>query len=229
MPQASQVTSSRQRVTARSPPAAVSRAGGGEHHGIAAVGEQVRAGHRVVRRMEAAQHGRNELAHVGGGVHLLGPRASDGDVARCALLQQELGGLDDRLGVEARAHRAALERVGDRDQGHPLVVRHVGCGRSRPARLRGDASACSPEPRTSRTGPGAPACGESGEVPRRGRRIHHRRQRRGVGGDDGVLAEAALEAQPGHAEVRVLIGELEVARVVRRFRDAPGHAAASAP
>ena len=48
------------------PPATVSRARSGDHHGVPAVREQVRAGNRVVRGMEPAQHRRNELADVGG-------------------------------------------------------------------------------------------------------------------------------------------------------------------
>ena len=43
-----------------------------------------------------------------------------------SFLQQELSGLDDRLGVKAGAHRTVVERVGDRDQGHPLMMRHIG-------------------------------------------------------------------------------------------------------
>ena len=50
----------------------------------------------------------------------------DRDVARRALLQQQLGRLDDRLGVEARAHHAVEQRVGDGHDRHALVVGHVG-------------------------------------------------------------------------------------------------------
>ena len=52
--------------------------------------------------------------------------------------------------------------------------------------------------------------------------VDHRGEPGGVGRDHLVLGQAALEAQARHAEVRVLIGELEIARVVRRLGDAPG-------
>ena len=59
---------------------------------------------------------------------------------------------------------------------------------------------------------------------RRGLGIDHRRQRRRVRSDHCVLAEPALQPEPRHAEVRVLIGELEVARVVGGFGNSPRHA-----
>ena len=55
-------------------------------------------------------------------------------------------------------------------------------------------------------------------------RIDHGRKRRGVRRDDGVLAQAALQSQAGHAEVRILVGELEVARIVGGFGNAPRNA-----
>ena len=67
-------------------------------------------------------------------------------------------------------------------------------------------------------------CREALEVARSRLRIDHGRERGGIGRDDGVLAQAALQAEAGHAEVRILIGELQVARVVGGFRNAPGHA-----
>ena len=45
-----------------------------------------------------------------------------------------------------------------------------------------------------------------------------------IGRDDGVLAQAALQPEAGHAEVRILVGELQVAGVVGGFRNAPGQA-----
>ena len=54
--------------------------------------------------------------------------------------------------------------------------------------------------------------------------IDHRGQRRGVGRDDSVVGQTALQAEAGDAEVGILIGELEVAGVEGRLRDAPGRA-----
>ena len=65
---------------------------------------------------------------------------------------------------------------------------------------------------------------EPGEVARRGRRLDHRRERRRIRRHDDVLAEAALQPQPRHAEIRVLVCQFQVAGVVGGFRDAPGQA-----
>jgi hypothetical protein len=62
------------------------------------------------------------------------------------------------------------------------------------------------------------------EIARAAPRIDHRRQRRRVGRHDVFVAEAALQPEPGNAEIRVLVGELQVAGVVGGFRDAPRHA-----
>ena len=56
-------------------------------------------------------------------------------------------------------------------------------------------------------------------------RRHHQRQHRGVGRDDQVLGEPALQPQSGHAEGAVLVVEMRVHRVVAGFRHAPWHAA----
>jgi len=125
-PHESQVTSSRHRVTAISrhrekpEPAAViitvylpleSR----WVRGIRSCGEWNRRDHR-----------RRDVADVAVGPDLFGARTGDCDVAGGALLEQQLGRLDDRLGVKPRAHRAVEQRVVDSDQGHPLMMGHVG-------------------------------------------------------------------------------------------------------
>ena len=50
-----------------------------------------------------------------------------------------------------------------------------------------------------------------------------------IGRDDEIVAEAALEPEAGNAEIGILVGEFQIARVVGGFRNAPGHAAASSP
>ena len=54
-----------------------------------------------------------------------GAHRRDQDVARRLFLQQQLGGLDHRIAVEAVAHAAFEDHVGDRHDRHALVVRHV--------------------------------------------------------------------------------------------------------
>ena len=182
----------------------------------------MRARNQIVRRMEPANGRRSALANVGFRLDLFGPRTRDGDIARRPLLQQQLGRLDDGFGVKSRAHRAAVQRVGDRHQRHALVMRHVRAH-------DGDALAFGHARRriVQRFVPAemteAACCEQPREVLRRGFRIDHRRQRRRVWCDHRVLAQPALQPESGHAEVRVLIGELEVARVVCGLRDSPRH------
>ena len=54
--------------------------------------------------------------------------------------------------------------------------------------------------------------------------LDHGGERRRVRGDDDVLGEAALQAEAGDAEARVLVGALEVACVEGRLGDPPRHA-----
>ena len=56
-------------------------------------------------------------------------------VARHALLQEQLGGPDHRLGVEPAGHRVAEQGVGQGHQAHPLVVGHVRPDDGRPLAL----------------------------------------------------------------------------------------------
>ena len=88
-------------------PAAVTRAGGGEHHGVAAVREQLRG--RASRRARWSAAGRRAARSrdlVAADFASAAQGRRDRDVARRALLQQQLRRLDDRLGVEPRPHRA---------------------------------------------------------------------------------------------------------------------------
>ena len=144
----------------------------------------------------------------------------DSDVARRALLQQQLGRLDHRLGMEARAHDAVEQCVGDGHDRHALVVGHIGAhdglrlAVGQPRRREVDA------PRRSRSGHGHRSWPARRSSPSRPR-VDHGGERGGVRCDDGVLAQAPLEAEARHAEVGVLVGEFLVARVVGRFGDAP--------
>ncbi len=64
-------------------------------------------------------------------------------------------------------------------------------------------------------------------VAQRARRLDHRRQCRGVGGDDQVGVQAALERQVGHPEGPVLVGPEAIADVVGALARSPWHRVAS--
>ena len=105
-------------------PAAVARARRGQHDGVAPVGQQVRGGCGHGRHAYAPHRVQVAMRLGRAGWHFLGARVRHGDEARHALLQQQFAGLDHRLTMEAFSHARALQRVGDGDQRHALVVRH---------------------------------------------------------------------------------------------------------
>ena len=218
------MASSRQRVTRDVAPAAVAGAGGGQHHRVAAVRQQVRARRRGVRRWQAAgrragrrsRTGRVDFASAAQGR----ATATSRGVRSCSSssVAWTIGSAWNRV-----AHRAVQQRVGDGDDGHALMVRHVGahdrdvCALRQPARRV-------VERLVEAVAAARADAGEPREIARRRRRIDHGRERRRVGRDHGILAQAALQPEAGNAEIRVLVGELQVAGVVGGFRNAPGQA-----
>ena len=141
-------------------PAARAPAGVGHDRDEGAVREEL--GMRIVgvRRPEAAERGRRDRPRLPRGLGRA--RRSRRRLARHPLLQQELGGLHARIRVEARDHHVVQERIGQRDEHHALVVRHVGpddhardrpMARPSPRRTRASAAACSRWRRSSRTAP----------------------------------------------------------------------------
>ena len=206
-------------------PAAVAGAGGGQHDGIAAVGEDL---HRAARRCAGSRIGARPAAW-----HRARRRRRVTSSARTGTRSRSRGLRSWRSSSAAamigsawkRApHRAADQRVGDRrrwscpDDG---PCRRARSANSRP-RARG--SACSRAPRRSRRSRGRRRARErrSSRTAAAGSTMAASAGR--IGRDDGVRAEAALQAEAGHAEIRVLVGELQVAGVVGGLRDAPGHA-----
>ena len=79
-----------------------------------------------MRRCELTDPRLHDVAEMGRRLHLLDPRPRHRHVPRGTLLQEQLGGLDDGLDVEARPHHAVAEDVDERDQCHALMMRHVG-------------------------------------------------------------------------------------------------------
>ena len=104
---------------------AVAGAGRRHHHRILAVRHHV-GGQQGVQRIE------NEtiVRAVGGGfrdaaVAGVGANGRDRNVARRLFLQQQFGRLDHRIAVEAIAHAAFEDDVGDSHDRHALMVGHV--------------------------------------------------------------------------------------------------------
>jgi hypothetical protein len=86
----------------------------------------VRAGWSVVRRVEAPQGGRDQIADMRRLQDLLGARPGHGHRPRRPFLQEQLRRLDQGMGMEAPRGRFVVDHVPQRDDGHPLVMRHEG-------------------------------------------------------------------------------------------------------
>ncbi len=114
--------------------------------------------------------------------------------------------------MEPLAHPSIEEDVAESHYGHAGVMGHERAHGRNPRTFRQAAARVVErliEPVASaRAAHGAP-------------RIDHRRERRSVRRYHHVFTQAALEPEAGHAEVRILVGELEVAHVVGGFRNAP--------
>ncbi len=191
-----------------------------DHDRVAAVREQMRAGRDVVRRLECPQRGEDEIADERGLPNLFTTRPGHAHRARRPFLEQELRRLDHGMGVEAPAGQAVVNHVAQRDEDHPLMVGHVCPDHGHPGLLR--------QPRGGVVERfvetiGAQRFGllEAGEVAQGRPGIYHGREGSGVRSHHHVLEQPPLESQAGHAESRVLIRELQVAKVVARFRDPP--------
>ena len=157
-----------------------------------------------------------------GGGYLFGPRPCNQHVARCALLQQQFGSLHHRLCMETSAHRAIVQHVRDRDQRHSLMVGEVSA-HDGDGFAFGQACTCVIKSFVETIRAPSARLFQPGKVLHGRFWVNHRRKRSGVWSDDDIFAETALEPQSGHAKTRVLIGEINIARVVCRFRLAPGH------
>ena len=136
-------------------------------------------------------------------------------------MQQQFARLDDRLGVKTLAHLALMKRVGDGDDGHALMVRHVVADQ--------DMIGVFGQPRSREVDRLVKSVAPEETVLRKRRavlggraRVDHRGQGGRVRGDHGLAPETALHRQIRHAERLVLVVLLQVSGVEGRFRDAPG-------
>ena len=197
-------------------PAAVAGSRGRDHHRIPPIGQHVRTGCRSVRRGETPKDRRDQIAHFGGALHLFGTRPGHKHVARHPLLEQQFGCLDDRVRMETFDHRAIVENVAQCNECHALVMGHVALhDRDRGSRWqppRGVVERFAEAIPVSRSG-----VAESSEVLNGGFGPDHRGERGRVRSYDDVLAQAALQAEAGHAEARILVCERQVSFVECRF------------
>ena len=202
-------------------PAAEPRTRRRQHHRIAAVREQVRCGYgRIgVGKMSAGRW--FDFLDLPRQTPLLSDaREGFRDLTRHAFLQQKLGRPDHRLGVEAVAHDAAQDRICERQDRHSLVMRHEIAHDGDVAALQQPGGRIV-EGFVEAVAAAAAGCFERLEIAQRGVRLNHGGEGRRIGCDHHIVAQPALEPEAGHAEVRILVGQLQIAGVVGGLGDAP--------
>ena len=130
-----------------------------------------------------------------------------------ALLEKQLGCPHHRLVGEACTHLAAGEHVGERDEQHSLVVRHVGA-HDGGALAVGDAGGRVIEGLVEAVAAASAIGVQTSEIPNRFLGVHHRREPGRIGRDHDVHAQASLQAEARDTKGRILVRSLEVEGVV---------------
>ena len=143
-------------------------------------------------------------------------RPDDCNLARHPFLQQQFSRLHHRLGMEPSPHGAAVERRGQRHNRHPLMMRHVGAD-DRIAGPPGQPGAGVVDRFVEAVAAARTSLRQLRQIGTSRGRIDHRPQRRGIGRDDAILAQAPLQPEAGYAEIGILIGQFQVTRVVSGF------------
>jgi hypothetical protein len=191
-----------------------------DHDRVAAIGEEMGAGRDVVGRLEPAKRGEDEIADERRHPHLFASGPGHGHRTWGPFLQQQFRRLDHGMGVKALPRQTVVNDVAQGNERHALVMSHV-APHDGHLGLLGQLRRGVVERLVEPVGASAPGPLQAGEVVQRRPGIQHGGERGGVGSHHDVLEQPSLEPQARHPEVRVLIGELDVAQVVARFGDTP--------
>ena len=140
-----------------------------------------------------------------------------------ALLEQQGGGLELWIGLEAPVHGALEQHGSQRQEAHALVVGHERLDHRRAA-PQGQARAGEVQRLVQAIATRHAHAGQRLQIAAGLGRRHQQRQSRCIGGDDDVVTEPALQAKAWNAERAVLIVQLRVQGVVARLGYAPGQA-----
>ena len=154
----------------------------------------------IVGAVQTADVGQTRVSERRSRFHFLRPRMDHRDIARRALLQEQFGRLNAWLGMKSRAHLTVEQDIRDRHDGHALMMRHVRPNDGDLGAVR-DTRARVVERFMKAVSATRADSAESLEIAHRAFRIDHGGKRRGVGRDDGVLAQAAFEPQAGDTEI----------------------------
>ncbi len=129
--------------------------------------------------------------------------------------------------MKAPVHQPPEKRIGDCDHAHALVMSHV-CANGDNVRSLGQTRIRIVQRLIPAIAASSADFGQTLEVASGGARIAHRCQCRRVRGDDGVVAESALESEAWYSKARILIGEFQIAGIIGGFGCAPRDAASGA-
>ena len=145
------------------------------------------------------------------------------DFARHAFLQQRCYRRQTRVAHAPAPWRAVQQHIGQRDDGHALVVGHHGVDRRAAAAaglaLGGEVDRFDETHRAARMQGLQPA-----QVGHSGAGLEHRRQRAGVGRHHQFVGRGTAQCQSRHALRRVLVGQGVVAGGIGRLGHAPRQA-----
>ena len=213
-------------------PLAVASAVAAQHHGVAAVGQQVGGGQGLGQRCAVEHQAGRAGAACGGQRQRVGQQRH---LTRGALLQQGAHGAQQRVGHGPAARRAVGQHTGDGHQRHGLVVRHEGVYRGKAGgavaarralagcRLGGNlALRCEVQGFDEAHRPPRPQRLQRMQVGQRLGGRHQQRHHAGVRRHHALVGRGAAQCQPGHALWAVLVGQGVVLPGNGRLRQAPG-------
>ena len=193
-----------------SAPLAVTAAAVGNHQAIASVAEQQALGRGGMGSGEGASCRCNQISTGQGRIDLTGRVKVQRRQEWNALLQQRLKGTHPWIVVKTSLERIAMQEIGQRQKGHPLVVGHV--------RLNDHPTLKSQVPGLSLGLPAEihrfivteiteqPHPGQFLQIPDSLFRRHIQSQQGGIWRNDQLFLQAALQAERRHTEGLVLIG-----------------------
>ena len=211
---------------ARLVPAAPSRPVGAQRNAVAPVAQQVRG----LQRLGAWRHGTHMvvcflLVRMQRQVRWHGEQG--GQLARGALLQQRQQGLNACMRHTPALRHATQEHIGQRHDGHALVVGHVGADQREPLAM-GLAFGREVQRLAKTIASARRQRGQPAEVVAGRARIHLGGQRRGIRGNHQLAQGRAAQGQAGRALRGVLVRQGVVAHGISAFGNAPGHVLAQA-
>ena len=180
---------------------------------------------RLLRDL-AGRHGPRRDRHWQRGLHLAPDQRRDRlgrrRRRREPFVEEQVRALHAGVGAQPPRERVAEELVGEGDEDHPLVVRHVRADETRRARRRRGRAEVGRLVEAERTE--HPDRFEVVHVAGDGDGVDVEREQRRVRRHDDPLSHVGAQREGGHSEAAVLVGVVGVEAVVAGLGDPPGDA-----